>query len=93
MKQLMKWLICNQHEVLFLLLLLSSNAFSKSDEYYKAVIVSGVFDCNTKCKEHKLQYEIMDLSQKIMDLSQKIMHRVLQELGREIDKQYKSVLK
>ena len=82
----MKWLICNQHEVLFLLLLLSSNAFSKSDEYYKAVIVSGVFDCNTKCKEHKLQYEIMDLSQKIM-------HRVLQELGREIDKQYKSVLK
>lgn len=71
---------------LILLLLLSSNAFSKSDEYYKAVIVSGVFDCNTKCKEHKLQYEIMDLSQKIM-------HRVLQELGREIDKQYKSVLK
>ena len=70
---------------LILLLLLSSNAFSKSDEYYKAVIVSGVFDCNTKCKEHKLQYEIMDLSQKIM-------HRVLQELGREIDKQYKSVL-
>ena len=67
---------------LILLLLLSSNAFSKSDEYYKAVIVSGVFDCNTKCKEHKLQYEIMDLSQKIM-------HRVLQELGREIDKQYK----
>ena len=70
---------------LILLLLLSSNAFSKSDEYYKAVIVSGVFDCNTKCKEHKLQYEIIDLSYRILD-------RVLQELGREIDKQYKSVL-
>jgi len=70
---------------LILLLLLSSNAFSKSDEYYKAVIVSGVFDCNTKCKEHKLKYEIIDLSYRILD-------RVLQELGREIDKQYKSVL-
>ena len=58
----------------------------KSKEYYKEVIVSGIFDCDTKCQEHKLQYEIIDLSQKIM-------HRVLQELGREIDKQYKSVLK
>ena len=70
---------------LILLLLLSSNAFGKSKEYYKEVIISGVLDCDIKCKEHKLQYEIMDLSQKIM-------HRVLQELGREIDKQYKSVL-
>ena len=40
MKQLMKWLICNQHEVLFLLLLLSYNAFGKSKEYYKEVIIS-----------------------------------------------------
>jgi len=67
---------------LIILLLLSSSAFGKSNEYYKEVLVSGVFDCNTKCKEHKLHYEIQDLSYRMLQV-------ILLKISREIDKQFK----
>ena len=67
---------------LIILLLLSSSAFGKSNEYYKEVLVSGVFDCNTKCKEHKLHYEIQDLSYRMLEV-------ILLKISREIDKQFK----
>ncbi len=75
------------HSELILLVLLSSSAFGemKSKEYYKEVIVSGIFDCNTKCQEHKLQYEINDLSYRVMN-------EVLQKISRKIDKEYKDTL-
>ena len=67
---------------LILILLFSVPAFSKSNEYYKEVIVSGVFDCDTKCKEHKLHYEVQDLTYRLID-------KLLQKLSRDIDKKYK----
>ena len=67
---------------LIILLLLSSSAFGKSNEYYKEALVSGVFDCNTKCKEHKLHYEIQDLSYRMLQV-------ILLKISREIDKQFK----
>ena len=67
---------------LIILLLLSSSAFGKSREYYKETIISGIFDCNTKCKEHKLHYEIQDLSYRMLQV-------ILLKISREIDKQFK----
>ena len=67
---------------LIILLLLSSSAFGKSREYYKDTIISGMFDCNTKCKEHKLHYEIQDLSYRMLEV-------ILLKISREIEKKYK----
>ena len=68
---------------LIILLLLSSTAFGKSREYYKDTIISGIFDCDTKCKEHKLHYEIQDLTYRLID-------KLLQKISRDIDKKFKA---
>ena len=67
---------------LIILLLLSSTAFGKSREYYKDTIISGIFDCDTKCKEHKLHYEIQDLTYRLID-------KLLQKISNDIDKKFK----
>ena len=67
---------------LIFILLFSDPAFSKSKEYYKEVIVSGLFECDTKCKEHKLHYEVQDMTYRLID-------KLLQKLSREIDKKFK----
>lgn len=67
---------------LIFILLFSAPALSKSNEYYKEVIVSGLFECDTKCKEHKLHYEVQDITYRLID-------KLLQKLSREIDKKFK----
>ena len=70
---------------LIIFLLLSSSAFGKSREYYKETIISGIFDCDTKCKEHKFHYEIQDLSYRMMQV-------ILFKISREIDTKMKNNL-
>ena len=60
-----------------MVVLICSSAFSKSREYYKETIISGIFDCDTKCKEHKFHYEVQDLTYRMLQvillkISQKI---------------------
>ena len=68
-----------------IVVLFCSNAFGKSREYYKETIISGIFDCDTKCKEHKLHYEIQDLSYRMLQV-------ILLKLTRELDQKYKEQL-
>ena len=68
-----------------IVVLFSSTAFGKSREYYKETIISGIFDCDTKCKEHKLHYEIQDLSYRMLQV-------ILLKLTRELDQKYKEQL-
>ena len=68
-----------------IVVLFCSTAFGKSREYYKETIISGIFDCDTKCKEHKLHYEIQDLSYRMLQV-------ILLKLTRELDQKYKEQL-
>ena len=65
-----------------IVVLFCSTAFGKSREYYKETIISGIFDCDTKCKEHKLHYEIQDLTYRLID-------KLLQKIRIEIDNKFK----
>ena len=67
---------------IIIVVLLCSSAFGKSREYYKETIISGIFDCDTKCKEHKLHYEIQDLTYRLID-------KLLQKISNDIDKKFK----
>jgi hypothetical protein len=69
-----------------IVVLFSSTAFGKSREYYKETIISGIFDCDTKCKEHKLHYEIQDLSYRMIQI-------ILLKISREVDNKYKEEIK
>ena len=71
---------------IFIVVLLCSSAFGKSREYYKDTIISGIFDCDTKCKEHKLHYEIQDLSYRMIQI-------ILLKISREVDNKYKEEIK
>ena len=71
--------------LLIIVVLFCSTAFGKSREYYKETIISGIFDCDTKCKEHKLHYEIQDLSYRMLQA-------ILLKLTRELDQKYKEQL-
>ena len=68
-----------------IVVLFCSTAFGKSREYYKETIISGIFDCDTKCKEHKLHYEFQDLSYRMLQV-------ILLKLTRELDQKYKEQL-
>ena len=70
---------------LIILLLFSSSAFGKSREYYKETIISGIFDCDTKCKEHKFHYEIQDFTYRMMQV-------ILLKISRKIDTKMKNNL-
>ena len=67
---------------IIIVVMLCSSAFGKSREYYKETIISGIFDCDTKCKEHKLHYEIQDLSYRMIQI-------ILLKISREVDNKYK----
>ena len=68
-----------------IVLMSCSSAFGKSKEYYKEVIVSGVFDCDTKCREHKVHYEIQDMSYRMIGV-------ILLKISREIDNRFKEII-
>ena len=70
---------------LIIFLLLSSSAFGKSREYYKETIISGIFDCDTKCKEHKFHYEIQDLTYRMLQV-------ILLKISQKIDMKIKDNL-
>ena len=62
-----------------------SSAFSKSREYYKETIISGIFDCDTKCKEHKFHYEVQDLTYRMLQV-------ILLKISQKIDMKIKDNL-
>ena len=70
---------------IIMVVLISSSAFSKSREYYKETIISGIFDCDTKCKEHKFHYEIQDFTYRMMQV-------ILLKISQKIDTKMKNNL-
>ena len=70
---------------IIMVVLICSSAFSKSREYYKETIISGIFNCDTKCKEHKFHYEVQDLTYRMMQV-------ILLKISREIDTKMKNNL-
>jgi len=62
-----------------------SSAFSKSREYYKETIISGIFNCDTKCKEHKFHYKVQDFTYRMMQV-------ILLKISQEIDTKMKNNL-